>query len=111
MAEGEESEAAVRKIFQRYCPRGQISQNSLLKILVDANLLDSNLSKFDVQFLFDKSKARAGAKNSPYKEGVILQKRLTYEPFRALTVPELASMKRVSVAKLMQLLATADPYP
>ena len=82
-----------------------------IKLLKDARLLDSSLSKFDAGFIFDKSKARAGSSKSPYKDGVILGKRLTYQPFRACTIPATAEFKGVSVDKFMQLLATADPYP
>jgi hypothetical protein len=111
IAQGEASEQAVWEIFVRYCPQRQISMETLVRMLRDARLLDSKLSKFDVEFIFEKSKARAGSKNSPYKEGVIVHKRLTYEPFRALTIPELAEFKGCSEDKLMQLLATADPMP
>lgn len=106
---GEPSEIALVKLFHSYCPNGEISKKGFTTLLRDANVYDKELTQFDAEFTFDRAKAKCLAAGSHYQDQVIHNKRLTYQIFRILLLPDTASMKKQSIDKFIQVLVNAIP--
>ena len=109
--EGCSSEKSLRDLFMIFCPAGEMDSKTFIKMCEDAHLLEKKFTRTDGDLLFQKAKAKASAPGAgAYASGVVHGKRLNYDVFRAVVIPEIATKKSITVPALLEKLA-ACPGP
>jgi hypothetical protein len=106
---GEPAEIALVQLFHSYCPNGELSKKTFTTLLKDAGVYDKELTLYDAEFTFDRAKAKCLAPSSQFQDQVILNKRVSYQVFRLVVLPEAASMKGQSIDKFIQVIVNAIP--
>jgi hypothetical protein len=97
------------QLYHSYCPTGEISKKVFTTLLKDAGVYDKELTQYDAEFTFDRAKATCLAPSSEYHDQVILNKRLTYQIFRLIVLPETARMKGQSIDRFVEVLVNGIP--
>jgi hypothetical protein len=97
------------QVFHSYCPNGELSKKAFTTLLKDAGVYDKELTLYDAEFTFDRAKAKCLAPSSQFQDQVILNKRVTYQVFRLVVLPEAATMKGQSIDKFIEVIVNAIP--
>lgn len=106
---GEPAEIALVQLFHSYCPNGELSKKTFTTLLKDAGVYDKELTLYDAEFTFDRAKAKCLAPASQFQDQVILNKRVSYQVFRLIILPEAATMKGQSIHKFIEVIVNAIP--
>lgn len=109
--EGSSVETSAKELFMKFCPSGELDSKTFIKMCEDASLLGKGFTRTDADLLFQKAKAKASAPGAgSYSSGVVHGKRLSYDVFRAVAIPDIAAKKNKTVSDLLEILV-ACPGP
>jgi len=101
-----ESENALKQVFLKFCPTGEMDSKTFIKLLRDATVINRKFTATDGDLIFQKTKAKASAPSAgSYSSGVVHGKRVNFDVFRAVAIPLIAEKKGMNVSALVEHIA------
>lgn len=104
-----EDEQKVKELFLKFCPNGEMDSRIFIKLCRDCNVISKQFTAGDADLVFQKTKAAASHPSAgSYSSGVVHGKRVSYDVFRAISIPCIADKKKMEVSALLAHLATQN---
>ena len=105
--EDSELEKKAKESFNIFAEDGEIDSRGFFKLCIESKMLEKKFTSLDIEHVFQMSKAKACAPGAgDFSKGVLYGKRITYEVFRGVTVPLLATKKDSNIDAILELIAT-----
>lgn len=107
----DEAEKRLKDVFGKYCAatNNEMDSKTFIKMLKDTNIIERKFTSGDADLVFQKTKAMASAPSAgSYSSGVVHGKRVNFEVFRAVAVPNIATKKGVDNAVIVAKLGSVD---
>jgi hypothetical protein len=107
----DESEIRCQQVFMKYCEKtnGEMDSKTFIKYLKDTDLIARKFTSGDADLVFQKTKAMASAPSAgSYSSGVVHGKRVSFQVFRAVAIPNLATKTGSSIASIVTTLGSVD---
>eukprot|EP01041_Mallomonas_annulata_P009965 gene9965-20724_t len=87
----------VKELFELYSPNHEMTAQQFIYMLKSAKIINKRFTTGDADLVFQKTKAKASnTTGGTIAKGVIMGKRINFEVFRAVAVPELAERSMMS---------------
>ncbi len=100
-----EDEQKVKELFMKFCPNGEMDSRTFIKFCKDCHIISKKFTAGDADLVFQKTKAAASHPAAgSYSSGVVHGKRVSYDVFRAISIPAISEKKTIDIVALLHQL-------